>query len=610
MLGELRVDLAVQTFLDCLVKEKPAEVRNNYTQMLDSIINASELVVLLRREKAELVASWGAKQAELTQQIRSLTSEKQQLQADKRKLAAQAQPVIQALMQERERFEADHARLVELEQQVEKVTRERDQLQADIAKEWQTQTFAKAKQRDLTRQIQTLQAERDGLDNYKKRMEDQLKQNPAGYRAWRVYHEANQKLRQDLREEQRRHADTKNDSLAARERYEQTAEKLQHLERAHANCRQMQSEYNALETKLKVMENELNAALANPTNGAGAPSTATDYVKENLVLTEKLREADHKHDKDQEALRKAYDESGLYRMHLGHFDADILQLQGLVDLYYGELEETKEKLADALSSLNKAKQEVEQLRASASNDFAAVPEEDVVSLWKQLDTGIRNLSQICFETGFPVPLLSDEQTAAFRAVSAAYPLYLGDGNAVGALCRAFIWQNLCGTVLRHGWVYGQDGDGVAALEVRLADTEEQVRTFGSVRTSAYGFLDECGQRDERRADELAAKIYDCLSPLASAERAPDLACGVEAIIGAAYELGAAISRARARYYPYPHDVKDSHDCLTFDPEWMETPTAPHWSCSTYTIDLVLSPALLRFRDRDGSNPLLIKADVC
>ncbi|RYP00065.1 hypothetical protein DL764_006615 [Monosporascus ibericus] len=233
------------------------------------------------------------------------------------------------------------------------------------------------------------------------------------------------------------------------------------------------------------------------------------------MLTERLKEADQKHDKDQEALRKAYDECGLYRMHLGHFVANILELQGLVDLYYGELEETPKKLADALSALNKAKQEAEQLRASVSNDFAAVPEEGVVSLWKQLDTGIWNLSRISFETGFPATLLSNEQTVTFRTVSAAYLLYLEDGNV--------------------------DSDGVVALGVRLADIEEPVRAFGSVRTSAYGFLEEYGERDERRADELAVKTYDWFSPSPSAERVPDLACSVEAIIGAAYELGAAIT---------------------------------------------------------------------
>ncbi|RYP20426.1 hypothetical protein DL765_002802 [Monosporascus sp. GIB2] len=208
ILRELRMDLVMQTFLDCLVNEKSDEVRQYSTQTLDSMINVSEPGVLLRREKAELVGSSAAKQA-------------------------------------------------------------------DRAEEWQTQTH--------------------------------------------------------------------NDSLTAYERYEQTTEKLQDLERAHANCKQFQDEYNTVETKLKEMENEPSEALANPADGARAPSAATDYVKENLMLTEKLREVDQKHDRDQEALRKAYDESGLYRMHLEHFDADILERKGLVDLYYGELEETKKR---------------------------------------------------------------------------------------------------------------------------------------------------------------------------------------------------------------------------------------------------------------------------
>ncbi|RYO89279.1 hypothetical protein DL766_000916 [Monosporascus sp. MC13-8B] len=205
---ELRVDQVMQTFLNCLVNEKPDEVGRYPTQALDSMINTNELGALLQREKVEHVASSAAKQA-------------------------------------------------------------------DRAEKWQTQT--------------------------------------------------------------------KNDSLAAYGRYEQRTEKLQHPERAHSNGKQIQGEYNALETKLMQMENERNEVLANPANGAGAPSAATDYVKENLMLTEKLMEADRKHDKDQEALRKAYDESGLHRMHLGHFEADILELKGLVGLYYGELEETKKR---------------------------------------------------------------------------------------------------------------------------------------------------------------------------------------------------------------------------------------------------------------------------
>ncbi|RYP25620.1 hypothetical protein DL767_008331 [Monosporascus sp. MG133] len=132
------------------------------------------------------------------------------------------------------------------------------------------------------------------------------------------------------------------------------------------------------------------------------------------------------------------------------------ELQGLVDLYYGELEETQKKLADALSALNKAKQEVEQFRASARNDFAAVPEEDP-----------DNVSKL------------DSPDAAVGRTDSRLPcrlgrasLYVEDGNVIGALCRA----------------------------------------FGSVRTSAYAFPEEYGERDERRADELAVKICDCLSP--------------------------------------------------------------------------------------------------
>ncbi|RYP90208.1 hypothetical protein DL770_003671 [Monosporascus sp. CRB-9-2] len=229
----------------------------------------------------------------------------------------------------------------------------------------------------------------------------------------------------------------------------------------------------------QTLDSTINAselvALVNPANRAGAPSAAAEYIKENLMLTEKLREVDRKHDKDQEALRKAHDEADYIGCTSDTSTPTSLSSRGLSNYTTGSSRRPKRswQMPDALSARNNA-------NAQGGRSFPT----------KQLDTGIRNLSPIYFETGFTAAPRSDEQTAAFRAVSAAYPLYLEDGSVVGAVCRA----------------------------------------FGSVRTSAYGFLED---------------------PLVSAEHAPDLASGVEAIIGAAYELGAAISRAIARYYPIP-----------------------------------------------------------
>ncbi|RYP57006.1 hypothetical protein DL769_009760 [Monosporascus sp. CRB-8-3] len=219
----------------------------------------------------------------------------------------------------------------------------------------------------------------------------------------------------------------------------------------------------------------------------------------------------------------------------------------------------KEKEHEAIkTSFNEALREIEQLR-STDRTFTMVDDGAVISQWKELKFLIRNLAQQHFNRPIKLPLPSLQHENHFSLVSAVYPAIVKE-------------------------------------------------KYHALRAHVCMVLHENSEIDRNRIRYLAGRLNEDIHQFDFSRQDPSLESILPKIITKASELAATIAQAKAEYRA--RGLPNGGNMMFAD-AWMETSGVK--VTSRPGIDLMITPALVKFGNSDGENynesTVLVKADV-
>ncbi|RYP00061.1 hypothetical protein DL764_006611 [Monosporascus ibericus] len=270
------------------------------------------------------------------------------------------------------------------------------------------------------------------------------------------------------------------------------------------------------------------------------------------------------------------------------------------------LDEKEKEYGPVRASLHEALGEIEQLR-STDRTFSVVDDGAIVSQWKELKFLIRNLAQQRFNRPIKSPLPSPQHEEEFSMVSAVYPAIVMRRQCISSFFQAFIWYFLAFHVLDSpSRVWGNPlGDVISESD---AWTDSKDKQYHALRAHVCKVLHETSEIDKNRTRSLTRSLHARVHEFDFVRQGPSLEPILTKIITKASELAATFAQAKAEYIAYgPHHGSN----VMFSDEWMET-TGDKLT-DRPEIDLLVTPALVKFGDSDGENynepTVLDKADV-
>ncbi|RYP44142.1 hypothetical protein DL768_009377 [Monosporascus sp. mg162] len=249
--------------------------------------------------------------------------------------------------------------------------------------------------------------------------------------------------------------------------------------------------------------------------------------------------------------------------------------------------EEKEKEYEAMrSSLDEALGEIEQLRTT-DRTFTVIDDGAVVSQWKELKFLVRNLAQQHFDRPIKLPLPSPQDEQDFDLISTVYPDIVGRGQYVSSFFQASIWR---------------------FLTVNVLESPSREKRYHALRAHVCKVLHENSEIDKNRIKSLARRLNARVHQFDSVRQEPSLETVLTKIITKVSELAATFAQAKAAYRAcglYNGSI------AMFSDEWMET--AGDKVTNRPGIDLIITPALVKYGNSDGENyneyMVLVKADV-